>query len=55
MCCVLAGECEATKAELAEAEKAGAELMQERDTLQSRVAELESETEGLNQAQASLK
>ena len=45
-----AGECERVSAELAESEKAGAELMQERDELSSRGSALEAELEGARQA-----
>ena len=45
-----AGECERVSAELAESERAGAELLQERDELSSRGSALEAELEGTRQA-----
>lgn len=52
---LLAGECEVTNAELRDSQKAGAELMQDREELSAQVATLEQQLEGLTQEHDTLK
>lgn len=50
----LAGECELTNTELKESQKAGAELMQDREELTAQVASLEQQLQDLTQAHDTL-
>lgn len=50
-----AGECDAASAELQEAQRAGAELMQDREELTARSADLEQQLADLIQAHDHLK
>ena len=52
---LLAGECEAANIELKESQRAGAELMQDREELTAQVAALQQQLEDLTQAHDILK
>lgn len=49
------GECDSTSEELKEAQKAGAELMQDREELSAQLAGLEQQLADLNKAHHELK